>query len=203
MRASYLVPSIKLARQPTLQRCEPSRPILLLPRMPAFQIRPAQPSDAPAINAVLTAAFPTDLESRLVSLLTNHHKDVVSLVASIDKQTVGHIVFSPATSSRSTVPAGLGLAPLAVLPSHQRQGIGSALIAAGLNECRTLSAPWVVVLGEPAYYGRFGFIPASRFGLTGEFGGEDAFQILLLDEQQRPPPGSHIEYAAEFRSSFC
>jgi putative acetyltransferase len=168
--------------------------------MSLLTIRPAQPADLPAIETILKAAFPTDLESRLANLLISHHKDVISLLADLSEQTVGHILFSPATcdgpAGRSE---GLGLAPLAVMPDFQRRGIGSALVRAGLEECRRLAAPWVVVLGEPTYYGRFGFQPASRNDVTGEFGGEDAFQLLIFDQARMPSPGSHIRYASEFR----
>jgi putative acetyltransferase len=169
--------------------------------MTAVQIRQANPTDLPAIETVLRAAFPTDLEARLVNLLISHHTDTISLVACVGEQVVGHVLFSPATCDGPTGRTdGLGLAPLAVVMDFQRRGIGSALVRAGLDECRNLGAPWVVVLGEPAYYGRFGFEPASRFRVTGEFGGEDAFQLLVLDDERRPSAGGKIEYASEFRS---
>lgn len=168
--------------------------------MTTFLIRPAQSTDLPAIETVLRAAFPTDLEARLVALLISHRKDAISLVACLEDRIVGHILFSPATSDGpSERSEGLGLAPLAVTPKFQCRGIGAALVRAGLDECRRLAVPWVVVLGEPAYYGRFGFQPASQFGITGEFGGGDAFQLLILDKARQPRAGAHIQYAAEFR----
>src|SRR5688500_14594288 len=122
-----------------------------------FEIRPAQPTDLSAIEAVHRSAFPTDLEARLVRLLIKRHQDIVSLVTLAESDFAGHVLFSPATieSAGQTVATGLGLAPLAVLPAYQNRGVGSALIRAGLARCREIDCPFVVVLGEPAYYGRF------------------------------------------------
>jgi putative acetyltransferase len=98
-----------------------------------------------------------------------------------------------------TAKAGLGLAPLAVLPEYHRRGIGSALIRAGLAACRRQGAAWVIVLGNPAYYGRFGFAPASRWQLSGEFGGGDAFGFLPLACEASDLAGGLARYAPEFR----
>jgi predicted N-acetyltransferase YhbS len=166
-------------------------------------IRPTSTADLAALEAVHTAAFPTDLEARLVKLLISRGQAAVSLAAVAEGRIVGHDLFSQTTCEGSTgVTRGLGLAPLAVLPEFERQGIGSALVRAGLEACQRQYTPWVVVLGEPAYYSRFGFQPASRYGLSGDFGGGDAFQILVFNEQQSPDPGGHIRYDAEFRKLF-
>jgi predicted N-acetyltransferase YhbS len=163
-------------------------------------IRSSQPSELAAIEAVHRAAFPTDVEARLVRLLIERGKDTVSLVAAQDGQIAGHVLFSSATieADGQVAATGLGLAPIAVLPAVQNRGLGSALIRAGLDVCRQLAAPFVVVLGEPAYYGRFGFVPASRYGLTGEFGGDDAFQVQWLGDE-RAISGGLVRYATEFR----
>jgi putative acetyltransferase len=164
-----------------------------------MEVRAASYADLSALEAVHRQAFSSDLEARLVRLLIKRGKAVISLAAAFKGDVVGHILFSPVTcQTNDAVAAGLGLAPLAVLPEFQRRGIGSALVRAGLEECQRGGAPWVVVLGDPGYYGRFGFMPASHFGVTGEFGGESAFQILLFTGQQAPGPGGHVLYAAEF-----
>jgi len=167
-------------------------------------IRDSQPSDLPAIEAVHRGAFPTDLEARLVRLLVERGQDAVSLVAVEGAQIVGHVLFSPATIevNGQVVATGLGLAPVAVLPAFQNRGLGSALIRAGLAACRQLSTPFVVVLGEPAYYARFGFDPASRHGLTCEFGGDDAFQVQWFGHERAIPGGGFVRYAPEFREVF-
>lgn len=174
-----------------------------------FHVRPSTAADLNAIDAVHRAAFPTDLEARLVALLFSREKAVVSLVAEeFDgngmKQVAGHILFSPVTlEGEVSGVAGLGLAPLAVLPTFQRRGIGSALVRAGIEACRVHGTPFIVVLGEPAFYSRFGFEAASRWKMNGEYGGDDAFQLLPL----HPPlfdRGDNarwhmIRYADEFR----
>ena len=75
----------------------------------------------------------------------------------------------------------MGLAPMAVLPGRQRQGIGSELVRAGLDECRRLGFGAIVVLGHAEYYPRFGFVPASKFGLKSEYDvPDDVFMALEL-----------------------
>lgn len=172
-------------------------------------VRAAAASDASAIDAVHRAAFETDGEARLVALLIERGKATVSLVAEVDGAVAGHILFSPATvapagpagaeAPQDTALPGLGLAPVAVLPRFQNQGLGSALIRAGLAECRRLGIPWVVVLGHETYYPRFGFTPASRWNLTCDYGSSDAFQFLPLTAAAAAITGGHIRYAPEFR----
>lgn len=159
-------------------------------------IRAEQPTDAPAIRAVLLAAFPTDAEARLVDLLRRVGRLSISLVAERTGQIIGHIAFSPITIAEKI--AGLGLAPLAVHPSAQRTGIGAALVRQGLSSCRTADTGFVVVLGDPAYYRRFGFKPASTWNLTDEYAGGLAFQALELHPDAAPPTGGLVKYAPEF-----
>jgi len=165
------------------------------------EILSAKPADLQAVESVHRAAFPTDLEALLVRLLIARGKDAISLVAIADDQIAGHVLFSPATIEKdgSAVATGLGLAPVAVIPDHQNRGLGSALIRAGLARCREMGIPFVVVLGEPAYYGRFGFEPASRYGITGEFGGDEAFQVQWLGVPVNLSASCLVRYAAEFR----
>jgi putative acetyltransferase len=135
-----------------------------------------------------------------VDALRAHGKATFSLVAVRGAQVVGHILFSPIrleSGGRSTV--GLGLGPVAVLPAHQRAGIGSRLIWIGLEECRRAGHGWVVVLGHPDYYPRFGFVPASRHGLAWEHPAPDeAFMIVALRGDALPPEGGLVRYAPEF-----
>jgi putative acetyltransferase len=81
---------------------------------------------------------------------------------------VGHILLSPVTIDGEGEPRGLGLAPIAVLPAHQRQGFGTQMIEVALRRARSLGYAYIVVLGHPQFYPRFGFTPASRFGLRYE-----------------------------------
>jgi putative acetyltransferase len=92
----------------------------------------------------------------------------------------------------------VGLAPVAVLPEWQRRGVGGRLVRAGLEACRERGFAFAVVLGHLEYYPRFGFIPASRYGLGNEYGAGDAFMALELRPGGLPPVGGLVKYDAEF-----
>jgi putative acetyltransferase len=161
-------------------------------------VRPEKPGDVSAIHAIHAASFPTDAEARLVSLLRQAGRLSVSLLAEADGFIVGHVAFSPVSTATGAV--GAGLAPVAVLESHRRQGIAAQLIEFGLAECRSAGFGWAVVLGEPAYYSRFGFRPASAFGLSDEYGGGPAFQVVELIPGELPFGAGLVRYAPEFAS---
>lgn len=159
-------------------------------------VRPEQASDAPAVHAIHAASFPSDDEARLVDRLRAAGRLPVSLVAEVDGSVVGHVAFSPVTSALGAV--GAGLAPVAVGLAHRRQGIAAELVRAGLEACRVAGFGWVVVLGEPAYYARFGFRPAAGYGLTDEYGGGMAFQAVELVPGALPVGAGLVRYAPEF-----
>jgi putative acetyltransferase len=137
--------------------------------MPEVTIRAEQASDIEPIRRVVTAAFAGILhsnqrESLLVDALRDGGALSISLVAEFKGQVVGHVAFSPVTvDGRSCDWFGLG--PLAVLPDYQRNGIGSRLVVNGLESLRAIGAKGCVVLGEPDYYGRFGFVARSELVL--------------------------------------
>ncbi|HYG61865.1 MAG TPA: N-acetyltransferase [Thermoanaerobaculia bacterium] len=167
-----------------------------------MEIRPEQPEDVPAVHQVNSAAFGREEEARLVDLLWEAGAVVASLVA-VDKvgdagEVVGHILFSPVTldgCDRSIA----GLAPMAVLPGRQRDGIGSALVERGLAACRDAGIEAVVVLGHPEYYPRFGFVPASRFGLGCEYPVPDeVFMALELTPGALAGCRGTVRYRPEF-----
>jgi len=145
-------------------------------------IRPEQPQDIAAIRYVNEQAFGGSAEANAIEALRDRGAATLSLVAVIADQVVGHLFFSPATiESPDRSWPGLGLAPLSVLPDYQRQGIGTALMNAGLEECRRLGHERVIVLGHPDYYPRFGFERASQYGVRFEFEApDDACMILAL-----------------------
>jgi len=166
-------------------------------------IRLELPDDIAGIRRVHEAAFPTAGEARLVDLLRERGLAVVSLVAEAAGEIVGHVLFSPVRvegpqANMAGDAPGLGLAPLAVLTNWQSRGIGGRLIRAGLAACRELSAPFVVVLGEPEYYGRFGFVRASPFGLGNEYGADAEFMVLELRPGGLPTGGGLVRYCDEF-----
>jgi putative acetyltransferase len=121
-------------------------------------IRPETIVDHAAIREVNRLAFGRDDEARLVEAPRDGVHARVSLVAEVNGQVVGHILFSalPIVTPGGTVEA-LALAPMAVIPSHQRRGIGSLLVREGLSACRGAGHRVVVVLGHPEFYPRFGF----------------------------------------------
>jgi len=161
-------------------------------------VRPERQDDAGAIRDVECASFPTSAEADLVDRLRGAGHLTVSLVAGLDGEVVGHVAFSPVSVGSGSV--GVGLAPVAVCRSHRRRGVGAQLIEAGLAACEALGFGWAVVLGDPAYYSRFGFRPASALGLSGEFGGGDAFQAIELTAGRLPMGGGLVSYTHEFAS---
>jgi putative acetyltransferase len=161
-----------------------------------LRIRPETPPDLPAIHAVHVSAFPSDAEANLVDQLRAAGRLSLSLVAEADEGVIGHVAFSPVTIGSTS--GGLGLAPVAVRPAFQRRGAGSRLTEEGLAHARRSRVPFVVVLGDPGFYARFGFRAASGFGLRDEYGGGPAFQVLELIVGGIPPGGGLVRYAPEF-----
>jgi putative acetyltransferase len=162
----------------------------------SLRIRQEQHGDVAAIRSVHVASFPTSEEARLVDLLRDAGRLQVSLLAEVDGTVVGHVAFSPVTTATGII--GTGLAPVAVMEAYRRQGIAHRLIREGLEACREEGISWAVVLGEPAYYSRFGFRAASEFGLSDEYGGGTAFQALELIPGRLPVGGGLLKYSPEF-----
>lgn len=157
--------------------------------------RPARPADAPAIDALLRAAFGGDAEARLVAALRDAGDVAIELVVAAEDGLLGHVLFSPMTVGG--VPA-LALAPLSVAPVAQRQGIGAALVRAGLARAAARGEGWCLVLGEPAYYARFGFAARDAAAVTGvPWAGHPAFQASRLRTEAAPLRGE-ARYAAAF-----
>ena len=161
-------------------------------------IRPERPDDVAAIRRVHAAAFPTPAEADLVDKLRAGGKVAVSLVAEEAGGIVGHILFTAVTFDPPVDVVAFGLAPMAVMPGHEKHAVGRRLVQNGLAECHARGACLVVVLGEPHYYARVGFEHASRHALRNEFGAEDAFMVFMLDAFGHPPPGTTVKYAPEF-----
>lgn len=126
-----------------------------------ISIRPERPSDVQAIAQLTRDAFAAHAHSShtehfVIDALRRHGALSISLVAEHDGQRVGHVAFSPVAISDGSA-GWFGLGPLSVAPRMQGQGIGQALVRAGLAALRERGAAGCVVLGEPSYYGRFGF----------------------------------------------
>lgn len=173
-----------------------------MPEVTEVQIRPEAPADAPGIRRVNRAAFETDAEARLVDALRacDAYIPDLSLVAVMGGSIVGHLMVTHAAieASEGGTPT-LALAPMAVVPQHQRCGIGSALVRRALDDASRQGHEIMIVLGHPAYYPRFGFVPASAFGITSPFDAPDeAFMVAWLGEAQPRRVNGCVRYAEPF-----
>jgi putative acetyltransferase len=156
-------------------------------------IRDETPADVEAIRAVVDAAFPGPQEARLVDLLRADGALTYSLVAIEDSRVVGHVGFSPMAAPFRA----LGLGPLAVLPEHQRRGIGSRLVKAGLARATADGWQAVFLLGNPRYYERFGFSVALAAGFTFSYP-RPHFMVRPLGADSLPALTGSVEYAPAF-----
>jgi putative acetyltransferase len=117
---------------------------------------------------------------------------------------VGHVLFSPITLTPAARGLqGVGLAPVGVLPQFQKQGIGSGLVRKGLEDCKQAGFDFVVVLGAPEYYSRFGFTRASSFGLQNEYGVDDEFMAIELKRGVLAAVNGLVKYSPLFNESGC
>jgi len=161
-------------------------------------IRPEQHADQVGVRRVHEAAFPTTSEADLVDRLRSATPASVALVAENERTIVGHILFTPVSFDPPAAVTAYALVPMAVMPGHEKHGVGRRLVQNGLAECHARGACMVVVLGDPEYYGRFGFERASRHALRNEFGAEEAFMVFMLEAHVHPHPGTLVKYAPEF-----
>jgi putative acetyltransferase len=163
-----------------------------------IQIREERDGDAAAIRELNRLAFGQDQESNIVDALRANGAVILSLVATMADRVVGHILYSPVTVNENE---GAGLAPMAVSPDHQRQGIGSKLVEAGARRLAQSGCPFIVVVGHPTFYPRFGFEPASRHRLTSEWElPDDVFMVLVLDSMKMAGVSGEARYRTEFSS---
>jgi putative acetyltransferase len=138
---------------------------------PKITIRSEIGSDANAIADVTAIAFKTleissHTEQFIIEALRAANALVISLVAEINGEVVGHIAFSPVTISDGTL-GWYGLGPISVLPTYQQQGIGKALIQEGLSRLKSINAKGCCLVGHPGYYGQFGFMHPAGLGVEG------------------------------------
>lgn len=145
-----------------------------------MKIREERPADVEQIRAVNAQAFERQAEADLVDAIRESGVPHISLVAEVDGSIAGHVLFTPV----ELIGGGEGLelaalGPIAVAPARQNQGIGSRLVTAGLDACRAAGYDAVIVLGHPNYYPRFGFTPASKFGVESEYEVRDEVFMLL------------------------
>jgi len=157
-------------------------------------VRSEEPTDIDIIHRVVAAAFNRPDEANLVDQLRAHGDCVISLVALVENELVGHALFS-----RMSAPfRALGLAPVSVMPECQRTGIGTRLIRAGLDRARQDAWQAVFVLGNPEYYRRFGFDAVLASGFTSPYAGPHLMALAL--GAGLPTNAGVVEYAPPFRS---
>jgi putative acetyltransferase len=165
------------------------------------EIRREEPEDIRQIYSVNEQAFDGPAEARIVDALREKCPDTLSLVAEDEGEIVGHIFFSPVSIEWSgTVIKGMGLAPMAVRPDRQRQGIGSRLVRTGLEILEEQGCTYIIVLGHPVFYPRFGFESASKYNLTCQWEGvpDEAFMIVVND----PSSLLGVKGVARYRDEF-
>jgi putative acetyltransferase len=191
---------------------------------PDICLRVERPEDTPAIREINRAAFGSDAEARLVDALRAANAVTLSAIAVLDAnrlssveseqgtlgllsgddtvggEVVGHVLFTPVVvTTEGGDTALLGLGPVAVLPSRQRQGIGTMLISGCLEYLRARGHRGVVVVGEPTFYRRFGFIEAGRWGLQSELQvPEENFMALALASGVLGGVSGTVRYRPEF-----
>jgi len=164
-------------------------------------VRPERQDDIAAVRAVNEAAFGQPAEAEIVDAIRERCATAVSLVALEADRIVGHILFSPVRvlGEKAAFP-GMGLGPMAVVPERQRRGIGSLLVRAGIEAVSQHNCPFIIVLGHPEYYPRFGFVPASQHELNCQWPGipDAAFMVLILDVVKMRNVGGIVRYRDEF-----
>jgi len=161
-----------------------------------IEIRKERPGDIPAIRELNKRAFEQAQEANIVDALRSNGAVSLSLVATLHDRVVGHIMYSPAEVGQLT---GAGLGPMAVLPEHQRQGVGSKLIEAGNRQLKDAGCPFILVVGHADYYPRFGFMPARPLGITCEWEVPDnVFLLLVLDPDRMQGVVGMAKYRHEF-----
>lgn len=166
-------------------------------------IRKEQPDDFDAIYAVEKAAFDRPDEADLVNQLREKDAIWLSHVAVQDDEIVGHAIYTMVTvTDGDTVHEYPALGPVAVVPGHQREGVGAALMRVGLREARSQGQGMMFVLGHPEYYPRFGFEPAKPLGFTSDYikdeGPHEHFMVAIFDESLRGKIKGHVKYHEAF-----
>jgi putative acetyltransferase len=162
-----------------------------------IEIRGEYPDDVAAVREVNRLAFGQEQESNIVDALRTNGAALLSLVATVDGQVVGHIMFSPLTVAENV--KALVLGPMAIAPEYQRQGIGTRLIEAGNRKIKDAGYPFIIVVGHAEYYPRFGFRRASEYGIKCEWDVPDeVFMLLVLNEAKMQGASGLAKYRHEF-----
>jgi putative acetyltransferase len=164
-----------------------------------IEIREERPDDVTAVRDLNRRAFGQEQESNIVDALRTNGAALLSLVATLNDQIVGHIMYSPVIIGGNI--RGTALGPMAVLPEYQRQGIGSKLVEAGNQKLKDAGCPFIIVVGHADSYPRFGFRPASEHGIKCEWDvPNNVFMLLVLDQTKMEGVSGLAKYRHEFSS---
>ncbi|HOM67800.1 MAG: hypothetical protein BWX85_00312 [Chloroflexi bacterium ADurb.Bin120] len=167
-----------------------------------INIAEESPRDIDGICHVNQTAFQSHYEANVVVRLRLNCDEICSMVAKFGEQVVGHILFSPVhiVQNHGRSIKGMGLGPLAVLPNYQGKGIGMSLSQAGILRMKQIGYPFVVVLGHPGYYLRFGFTPASAYSIRCAFENipDEAFMICVFNSEVMQGVKGVAHYRPEF-----
>jgi putative acetyltransferase len=166
-----------------------------------IEIREEIKDDFKAIREINDNAFHQPQEGNIIDKLRDSGCGILSLVAVKDNEIAGHILFSPIElEDYPELSGGMGLAPMAVPQKYQGQGIGSMLVREGIKRLKEKSVPFIIVLGHKHYYPRFGFEPASKYGIKCQWEGvpKEAFMIMILDRDKM----KNIKGVAKYRDEF-
>ena len=168
-------------------------------------IRQENPNDITQVRKLNELAFGQPAEADLVDKLRKACPDALSLVAEEKGRIVGHIIFTTVViDNNGQLIQGMGLAPMAVLPENQKQGIGSQLVRKGLEILGERGCPFVVVVGHPEYYPRFGFESASKCSIRSQWDGipDEAFMIVIFDQNAMKSAKGMARYRDEFNEAM-
>jgi len=166
-----------------------------------MDIRTETENDWSAIYALNVLAFDTDAEANLVNSLRKCAMPYISLVAIVEEEVVGHIMFTPVELTDFSSVFIMGLAPMAVKENFRGVGVGSKLVNSGIEACEKLGVGAIVVLGHADYYPKFGFNPASGFNLSCEYDVPDeVFMALELMPGYLSSKSGVVKYHEAFAS---
>ena len=168
-----------------------------------IDIRLERPDDIKRIFAIEAAAFDGDAHACLVDLLRDDDALLLSQVAEVNGEMVGHAAYSfVSVTDGDSVRHFPALGPIAVSPPRQRQGIGSALVRAGLRAMRGMDYELLFLVGSPRYYPRFGFQPAQPLGFTSDYvepgGRHEHFMVALLQKSMPGEVRGHVRFHPAF-----
>ncbi len=168
-------------------------------------IRVENKDDLITIKEINNKAFGQPEEGNIIDKIRASGSQILSLVAEIDQKIVGHIFYSEAEIEHDNERIiGMGLAPMAVLPEYQKQGVGKKLINESISILKKKPIAFIIVLGHEDYYPKFGFDKASKYGISCQWDGvpDEAFMIMILDKEKMENVHGVARYRDEWNEAM-